>query len=129
MTKILRNVTRLLQGSNSSGLALAPTGCATALIEEKTHYRSCLIQTGKKFQKRPKNLSLSDPKHVQTMRVAMCLVITWFMDEHSMVGRAFFAWLKHRSEELRRPIELLNENNETFHLETSSLYPEIYNML
>ena len=57
----------------------------------------------------------------------MCLIISWFMDEHSMVGRSFWEWLRYRSEEMRRSMELLNENNETVQPETSSLDPEIYN--
>ena len=127
VTKTLRNVTRLLWGSNSADMASAPTGCAAALIDGKTHCRSCSIPTGTKFYKPPTNLKSSDPLRLRAMRVAMCLVISWFMDEHSMVSRLFWAWLKHRSEELRRPIEILNDNNETVQVQKSSLDPEIYN--
>ena len=127
VTKTLRNVTRLLWGSNSADMASAPTGCAAALIDGKTHCRSCSIPTGRKFYQPPTNLKTSDPTRLRAMRVAMCLVISWFMDEHSLVGRLFWAWLKHRSEELRRPIEILDDNNETVQVQNSSLDPQIYN--
>ena len=104
VTKTLRNVTRLLWGSNSADMASAPTGCAAALIDGKMHCRLCSIPTGTKLHKPPTYLNSSDPQRLRAMRVAMYLVISWFMDEHSMVGCSFWAWLKHRSEELRRPI-------------------------
>ena len=55
--KTLRNVTRLLQKSNYSDMASAPTGCATALIDGQKHFRSCSIAMGRAFYKAPTNLN------------------------------------------------------------------------
>ena len=63
------------------------------------------------FKNHHQNLNISDPVKLRAMRLAMAQVITRVMDEHSMCGRSKWAWLRHRCEELRRPMQLLNDNN------------------
>ena len=75
VTKTLRNVKRLLQGSNSMDMASSPTGCAAVLINGKTHCRFFSIPKGIKLHKPPTNLNSLDPQRLRAMRVVMCLVI------------------------------------------------------
>ena len=91
VTNTLRNMTRLLHNSNSADLASAPTGAAASLINGKTHSRCSSIPIGAAFQKPPTNLNISDPVKLRAMRLAMALVITQVMDEHSMYGRSKWA--------------------------------------
>ena len=48
----------------------------------------------------------------------MCQVVSRFMDEHSMSGRAFWAWLRHRHEELRRQRQVLDGAGNDLYLES-----------
>ena len=103
----MRNITRLLHGRNSADLASAPTGCAAALIGGSTHCRSCSIPTSAKFQNPPTDIVTTDANRLRALKTTMCQVVSRFMDEHSMSGRAFWAWLRHRHEELRRQRQVL----------------------
>ena len=119
VTQTLRNITRLLTQRNSSDMASAPTGCAAALIDGTTHYRSCSIPAGKQFQSAPTNLKASNPENVRAMRKQCCKVILRLMDEHSMSGRAMWAWLRHRSKEMRRPTQILDDDGKVLFQEAS----------
>jgi hypothetical protein len=127
VTKTLRNITRKITGRNSSDMASAPTGCAASLIEGTTHCRCCSIPVGGPFQKSPSNLKSSDPNKVRAMKIAMSGVVTRLMDEHSMAGRSYWAWLCHRTEELRRPAVIVDENHNPVYSENSDLPSEVYN--
>ena len=127
ITKTLRNVTRKLCKSNRADMASAPTGCAAALIEGSTHCRCSSIPTGAKFHKAPTDIRNSNSDRVRAMRSSMCQVTSRFMDEHSMAGRPYWAWLKHRHEELRRPVSVLDAECNTVYEDTVNLQPEIYN--
>ena len=49
-------------------MASAPTGCAAALIDGTTHYRSSPIPAGSKFRQAPTNLKSTDPQQVTALR-------------------------------------------------------------
>ena len=127
ITKTLRNITRKLCKNNRADMASAPTGCAAALIEGSTHCRCSSIPTGRSFHKPPNDIQNSNSERVRAMRSTMCQVTSRFMDEHSMAGRPYWAWLKHRHEELRRPVSVLDEEYNTVYEDTVDLSPEIYN--
>ena len=126
ITKTLRNITRKLWKSNRSDMASAPTGCAAALIEGSTHCRCSSIPVGKMFYKSTRDITNSNSDNVRAMRSSMCQVISRFMDEHSMAGRPYWAWLKHRHEELRRPVSVLDNECNTVYEDRVSLPQEIY---
>ena len=60
------------------------------------------------------------------MKKAMCEVISRFMDEHSQSGRPYWAWLKHRHEEYRRPTIILDKEENVIHSEEVDLKPAVY---
>jgi len=110
-TKTLRNITRIVCRSNNADLASTPTGCSASLIDGGAHFRSAAIPTGKKMYKTPQNMESKDLRKIRVFRKKMSNVVSWFMDEHSMCGRAMFGWLKHRAEELRRPMPVIDEDS------------------
>ena len=69
-------------------MASAPRGCAAALIDGTTHYRSSSIPAGNKFHQAPTNLKSTDPEKLTALIKQLCGVILRLMDEHSMNGRA-----------------------------------------
>ena len=74
----------------------------------------------------PTNLKASNPEQVRALRTQYCNVILRLMDEHSMSGRAMWAWLRHRSEEMRRPTDILDDDGEVIFQEASSLPPDLF---
>ena len=112
VVKTLRNMNRIIHNSNTSDLASAPTGCASALIDGSTHFRLCKIPTGVKFYKAPSNLKMSSILELKSLKKIMTSNICRIMDEHSQTGRPFWAWLKNRHEYLRRPQIIRNKEND-----------------
>ena len=43
-----------------------------------------------------------------------------------MSGRAMWAWLRHRSEERRRPMQILDDNGTVVFSEPSSIPPDLF---
>ena len=107
-------------------MASAPTGCAAALIDGSTHCRSLSIPAGQRLHKLPTNIKDQKADHVKAMKKAMCEVISRFMDEHSQSGRPYWAWLKHRHEEYRRPTMILDKEENVIHTEEVDLKPAVY---
>lgn len=129
VTKTLRNITRKIYGRNSADMASAPTGCAASLIGGSTHCRCSNIPTGRKFMKAPTNMTTSDATVIQATRLSMSKVIARFKDEHSMDGRPTWAWMKHRHEELRRPMDVLDDDGNIVGQDetgNSLLTPDVY---
>ena len=127
ITRTLRNCTRMLTNNSNSDMASAPTGCAAALIEGSTHCRSLSIPAGQKLHKPPTNINNQKADRVKATKKLMCEVISRFMDEHSQSGRPYWAWLKHRHEEHRRPTMLLDDEENEIYKEKVDLEPEVYN--
>ena len=96
--KTIRNITCQLTNGNNADMASAPTGCAAALIDGTNHCRCNSIPVRKSFQKCPFNLKVGDTTKHRSLRMKTALVNTRVMDEHSLAGRAYWAWLQHRSE-------------------------------
>ena len=124
-TKTLRNITRMITQRNSSDLVSAPTGCAAALINATTHNRCSSIPIGNAFQRSPINLTSADPNKVTAMQIQFCRALLQMMDEHSMNDRAMFAWLRHRCEEARRPVHIIDEEGNILVHGQSSLPQEV----
>jgi hypothetical protein len=51
------------------------------------------------------------------------------MDKHSMTGRPDWAWLKHRHKEMRRPMDVLDNDGQgtTVHQDSTNLPEDVYN--
>jgi hypothetical protein len=49
---------------------------------------------------------------MRATRKSYCAVKTRLYDEHSMMGRPDWAWIKHRNEEFRRPMDVLDAGGE-----------------
>ena len=92
------NITRQLTNSNNADMVSAQTGRAAALIDGTTHCRCNSIPVGKSFQKCPFNLKGSDTTKHRSLIMKTSLVETRAMDQHSLSGRSYWAWLQHRSE-------------------------------
>ena len=107
-------------------MALAPTGCATALIDGSTHCRSLSIPAGQHLHKPPTNIKDQKADNVKATKSAMCEVISRFMDEHSQSGRPYWAWLKDRHEEYRRPSIILDNEENVIHTEAVDLERAVY---
>ena len=110
IVKTLRNINRIIYQSNLVDLASAPTGCASALIGGSTHFRVCKIPVGSKFYQCPSNLKNYNTTSLRSLKKVMTSNICRIMDEHSQAGRPFWAWFKHRHEQLRRPQIILDDN-------------------
>lgn len=104
VTKTLRNITRQLHNCNTADMASTPTGCSAALVDGKTHYRAMFLTPGTHFLQTPTNMAETQRQKILEARIRMATIVAWFMDEHSMTGREMWAWLHHRSQELRRPL-------------------------
>ena len=102
-------------------MASAPTGCAAALIDGSTHCRSLSIPAGQRLHKPPTNVKSQKADSIKAMKKSLCEVISRFMDEHSQSGRPYWAWLKHRHEEHRRPNTILDEEENEMHTEEIAL--------
>ena len=100
ITKTLRNITRLLTESNSSDIATAPTGCAAALIDGSTHYRSLYIPSGPPLYKQTTDIKTTELTKIRALKSALCKAVTVIEDKHSMKGRPIWGWFRHRFEEL-----------------------------
>ena len=112
---------------NSSDMASAPTGCSASLIEGSTHCRCCSIPTGRDFHRSPVDIKSTHLDSIRSMRKQMRDVISRFMDEHSMAGRPYWAWLKHRHEELRQPKVVLDWEENILFREDSMVSPILHN--
>jgi hypothetical protein len=110
--KTLRNITRIIMKSNRAELTSAPTGVAGSLINASTHCRVASIPTGKEVNKPPYKISSTNYQQVMSLSISHLHIFTRLMDEHSMMGRRQFAWMKHRMEELRRPFPLVDNKGE-----------------
>ena len=110
IVKTLRNINRVIYNSNYVDIASASTGCASALIGGSTHFRICKIPVGSKFYQTPSNLKTSNTSDLRALKKIMTSNICRIMDEHSQAGRPFWAWFKHRHEQLRRPQTVLDDN-------------------
>ena len=122
IVKTLRNINRIIHKSNLVDIASAPTGCASALIGGSTHFRICKIPVGKKFYESPSNLKISSALEMKSLKKSMTSVIVRIMDEHSQCGRPFWAWLKNRHENLRRP-QLINDDENNVLIDESLNFP------
>ena len=101
--KTARNMVRVVKNSNHAELSLAPTGCASAIIQASTHCRTNKIPTGDAFEKAPSNLEGSICNKMLAVRRSHSAAFFRGLDEHSMAGRKYFTWLKHRNTEFRTP--------------------------
>jgi hypothetical protein len=110
--KTLRNISRVIMKSNKAELTSAPTGVAGSLINASTHCRVASIPTGKEASKPPSKIRTTNYQQVMSLAIGHQSIFTRLMDEHSMMGRKQFGWMKHRMEELRRPFPLLDDNGE-----------------
>jgi hypothetical protein len=63
-------------------------------------------------------------QQVMSLAVSHQSIFTRLMDEHSMMGRKQFAWMKHRMEELRRPLPLVNDDGEEVFTEDNHPVPK-----
>ena len=126
VTKTLRNITRQLTKLNSSDMASAPTGCAAALIEGSTHCHCLKIPCGRALYKVPSNIKATNSDAIRALKTAMCKVVCRIEDEHSMKGRPLWAWTKHRTEELRRPCVVLDDEENVIHTDEVDLSEEVY---
>ena len=99
----LRNMIRKMHKTNNCDIASAPTGCAAALINGSTHARSMALPVGKKANLPPSNIEVTNLERIKYLRDSHQLLIARIMDESSMLGMLYWAWLRHRHEELRRP--------------------------
>ena len=115
-----RNITLVIEGRISADMASAPTGCAAKLIHGKTTCRCSDIPTGKKLQKKPSNSTSINATQVKVMRKAKSNVIYRTMDEHSMNGRATWAWIEHRHEEHRRTYDVIDAEMNTVAIDDES---------
>ena len=124
----IQNMTRVINNTNTADMSSAPTGCAASLIHASTNCRVGYIPTGDKFYKAPSNALMSNHEELMASRKSYCSVITRIIDEHSMMGRPDYAWYKHRNEELRRPMNVLDAEGEgiTVHHDSVLLHQEIY---
>jgi hypothetical protein len=63
------------------------------------------------------------------MRSIYSRIITRLMDEHSMTGRPNWAWLKHTHKEMRRPIDVFDNDGQgtTVHQDSTNLPEDVYN--
>jgi hypothetical protein len=100
----IRNMIRKIYKSNRRDAASAPTGCAAALINGSTHARSMSLPVGKKAKLPPSNIDVTNLDRIKYLRDSHKHLIARIMDESSMLGQLYWAWLKHRHEELRRPV-------------------------
>ena len=73
--QLMRNITRNIEGRNSSDLTSAPTGCAAKILSAKTHCRSSDVPTGTKLTKTPANDSTMNLERSQEMRKVMTDVV------------------------------------------------------
>lgn len=110
--KTLRNITRAIMKSNLAELTSAPTGVAGSLINASTHCRVASIPTGKAVTKPPSKIAATNYQQVLSLAKSHQSIFSRFMDEHSMMGRKQFAWMKHRMEEFRRPFPLVDNNGQ-----------------
>jgi len=110
--KTLRNITRVIMNSNCAELTSAPTGVAGSLINASTHCRVASLPTGKEVTKPPYKIKSTNYQQIMSLAISHQSIFTRLMDEHSMMGRKQFAWMKHRMEELRRPCPLVDNNGE-----------------
>ena len=101
--KTARNMVRVVKNSNHAELSLAPTGCASAIIQASTHCRTNKIPTGDAFEKAPSNLEGSICNKMLAVRRSHSAAFFRGLDEHSMAGRKYFTWLKHINTEFRTP--------------------------
>jgi hypothetical protein len=99
----LRNISRAITKSNHGELTSAPTGVAGSLINASTHCRVASIPTGRDFSKPPTNITSTKCQKLQSLSNSHRHIFTRLLDEHSMMGRKYFGWMKHRMEELRKP--------------------------
>ena len=119
----LRNITRLLHGTNGADMASAPTGCSASIINGATHYRVCNIPTGKEFKGAPTAFPVNNARKLQSTRNVMSKVVTRLIDEHSMMSRSMLTWLCHRSKELRKPRIVVNDDNTVIGVSRDSNLP------
>ena len=117
----------MLTQTNSSDIASAPTGCASALIDGSTHFRSLSIPSGPPLYKLPTNIKTTDLSEICAIKTTMCKAITVIEDKHSMKGRPLWGWSKHRCEELRRPCVVMDKEENIIHKEDISLTKDVYN--
>ena len=108
-------------------MASSPTDCAAALIGSSTHFRYCSIPIGWNFQSIPKNIETTNTNSLREMRISMCNVVSRLMDEHSIIVKPYWAWLKNRQEELRRLTNVLDNEHNTVLIYEVDLDQEIYN--
>ena len=102
--KTLRNMIRKIHKSNHCDIASAPTGCAAALINGSTHARSMSLPVGKKATQCPSNIEDTNLERINFLRDTHRKLKARIMDEHSMLWQLYWAWMKHRHEELRRSV-------------------------
>jgi hypothetical protein len=100
----LRNMIRKIYKSNNRDIASAPTGCAAALINGSTHARSMSLPVGKKAKECPSNIETTHLDRIKYLRECHRLLIARTMDESSMLGQLYWGWMRHRHEEMRRPV-------------------------
>jgi PIF1 helicase. len=110
--KTLRNITRAIMKSNLAELTSAPTGVAGSLINASTHCCVASIPTGKAVTKPPSKIAATNYQQLLSLAKSHQSIFSRFMDEHSMMGRKQFAWMKHRMEEFRRPFPLVDNNGQ-----------------
>jgi PIF1 helicase. len=122
--KTLRNISRKVMNSNSAEITSAPTGVAGSLINASTHCRVASLPTGKEVSKCPYKMKTTKYQQVMSLAVSHQSIFTRLMDEHSMMGRKQFAWMKHRMEELRRPLSLVNDHGEEMFTEENHPLPQ-----
>ena len=95
VTKTLQNITRNIFQSNDRDGGSAPTGCAASLFGGKTHHRAFSMPTGKKLNKMPSNIDISNDALILSWKKIWSAYFTYIMDEDSMSPTPFWAWFEH----------------------------------
>ena len=127
VTKTLQNITRNIFQSNDRDGGSAPTGCAASLFGGKTHHRAFSMPNGKKLNKVPSNLKISNDSQILSWIKIWSSFFTYIMDEDSMSPTQFWAWFQHRASEARGQLPVLCAQKGTIvHDNISDLSADIY---
>ena len=106
----MRNITKNILKSNNFDEATAPTGVAASLIDGKTHLRSLKILVSSKIFYNPTtNISITNTEVNELWHETWINMFLFIIDEESMAGRTFWAWLRHMIEE-GIPVPLIEAN-------------------
>ena len=86
-------------------LKMAPTGCASALINGKTINRGLYIPCGRKLLGKPETTTTGTTHQTAKFIKMMKALVVMITDEHSMENRSVWAWKEHNCAVFRENLE------------------------